>query len=41
MGLFDKDNRFNIANLITFGNIAAGLIAIHFIVHGDFLPLLF
>jgi len=36
MNLFDKDNRYNIANLITFGNIAAGLIAIHFIVHGDF-----
>ncbi len=36
MNLYDKDNRFNIANLITFGNIAAGLIAIHFIVHGDY-----
>ncbi len=36
MNLFDKNNRFNIANLITFGNIAAGLIAIHFIVHGDY-----
>jgi CDP-diacylglycerol--serine O-phosphatidyltransferase len=36
MTLFDKTPRFNIANLITFGNIAAGLIAIHFIVHGDF-----
>lgn len=36
MNLFDKDNRFNIANLITFGNIAAGLVAIHFIVHGDY-----
>jgi len=36
MNLFDKDNRFNIANLITFGNISAGLIAIHFIVHGDY-----
>lgn len=36
MGFFDKNNRFNIANLITFGNIAAGLIAIHFIVRGDF-----
>ena len=36
MNLFDKNNRFNIANLITFGNIAAGLIAIHFIVNGDF-----
>ena len=34
--LFDKDNRFNLANLITFGNIASGLIAIHFIVHGDY-----
>ena len=34
--LFDKDNRFNLANLITFGNIAAGLIAIHLIVHGDY-----
>ena len=34
--LFDKNNRFNLANLITFGNIACGLIAIHFIVHGDF-----
>jgi len=34
--LFDKNNRFNLANLITFGNIAAGLIAIHFIVNGDF-----
>ena len=34
--LFDKENRFNLANLITFGNIASGLIAIHFIVHGDF-----
>jgi CDP-diacylglycerol--serine O-phosphatidyltransferase len=36
MDLFDKNNRFNIANLITFGNIAAGLIAIHFIVHGNY-----
>ena len=34
--LFDKNNRFNLANLITFGNIAAGLIAIHFIVNEDF-----
>jgi len=34
--LFDKNNRFNLANLITFGNIACGIIAIHFIVHGDF-----
>ena len=34
--LFDKNNRFNLANIITFSNIACGLIAIHFIVHGDF-----
>jgi CDP-diacylglycerol--serine O-phosphatidyltransferase len=34
--LFDKDNRFNLANLITFGNIACGLIAIHFIINGDY-----
>ena len=36
MGLFDKNNRFNAANLISFGNIAAGIIAIYFIVKGDF-----
>jgi CDP-diacylglycerol--serine O-phosphatidyltransferase len=34
--LFKKENRFNLANLITFGNIACGIIAIHFIVHGDY-----
>jgi len=34
--LFDKENRFNLANLITFGNIACGIIAIHFILQGDF-----
>ncbi|MDD2399645.1 MAG: CDP-alcohol phosphatidyltransferase family protein, partial [Sulfurovum sp.] len=37
MSLLDKDNRFNLANLITFGNIACGVIAIYFIVKGDFL----
>ena len=36
MGLFDKDNRFNAANLISFGNIASGLMAIYFIVEGNF-----
>jgi CDP-diacylglycerol--serine O-phosphatidyltransferase len=36
MGLFDKENRFNAANLISFGNIAAGVMAIYFIVKGDF-----
>lgn len=34
--LFDKNNRFNLANLITFGNIACGIIAIHFILQGEF-----
>lgn len=36
MNLFDKDNRFNIANLVTYLNVAAGLMAIFFIVKGDF-----
>jgi len=36
MKLFDKDDRFNLANLITFGNISFGVIAIYFIVEGNF-----
>lgn len=36
MNLFDKNNRFNLANLITFGNITAGLTAMHFIMQGNF-----
>ncbi|HIQ28198.1 MAG TPA: phosphatidylserine synthase [Sulfurovum sp.] len=36
MGLFDKDNRFNIANLVTYLNITMGVMAIYFIVRGDF-----
>jgi CDP-diacylglycerol--serine O-phosphatidyltransferase len=36
MGLFDKDNRFNIANLVTYLNVTAGVMAIFFIVSGDF-----
>jgi len=36
MGLFEKDNRFNLANLITFGNISFGVIAIYFIVEDNF-----
>ncbi|MCF6244282.1 MAG: CDP-alcohol phosphatidyltransferase family protein [Sulfurovum sp.] len=36
MGLFDKDNRFNIANLVTYLNVALGIVAIYFIVKGDF-----
>ncbi|RRS30395.1 MAG: phosphatidylserine synthase [Epsilonproteobacteria bacterium (ex Lamellibrachia satsuma)] len=36
MNLFDKNNRFNIANLVTYLNVALGVIAIYFIVKGDF-----
>ena len=36
MNLFDKDNRFNIANMVTYINVAVGLMAIFFIVKGDF-----
>jgi len=36
MSLFDKNNRFNIANIVTYMNVAAGVTAIFFIVKGDF-----
>ena len=36
MNLFDKNNRFNIANIVTYLNVSAGVIAIFFIVKGDF-----
>jgi len=36
MNLFDKNNRFNIANIVTYINVSAGLMAIFFIVQGDF-----
>ena len=36
MNLFDKNNRFNIANMVTYMNVAAGVMAIFFIVKGDF-----
>ncbi len=36
MDLFEKDNRFNIANLVTYLNITMGVMAIYFIVKGDF-----
>ncbi len=35
--LFNKDNHFNLANLATFMNITAGLLAIYFLSHGEFL----
>jgi len=34
--LFDKNNPYNLANLITFGNIAFGVLALYFIGRGDF-----
>lgn len=36
MNLFDKDNRFNIANIVTYLNLSAGIMAIFFTVQGDF-----
>ncbi len=36
MNLFDKNNRFNLANLITFGNISCGIVALYFICKGNF-----
>ncbi len=36
MDLFDKENRFNLANLITFGNIACGIVAMYLIQQGNF-----
>jgi CDP-diacylglycerol--serine O-phosphatidyltransferase len=36
MDLFDKDNRFNLANLITFGNIACGVTAMYLIQQNNF-----
>jgi len=38
MKLLDKDNRFNAANLITFGNIACGVSAMYLIQQNLFLP---
>jgi len=36
MNLFDKNNRFNIANIVTYLNVSLGIMAIFFIVKGDF-----
>jgi len=36
MDLFEKENRFNIANLITFGNIACGVVAMYLIQQNNF-----
>ncbi|MDD2641027.1 MAG: CDP-alcohol phosphatidyltransferase family protein [Arcobacteraceae bacterium] len=34
--LFDKNHHFNLANLATFFNIAAGVLAIYFLTHQEF-----
>ncbi|HFU75024.1 MAG TPA: phosphatidylserine synthase, partial [Arcobacter sp.] len=34
--LFNPNNHFNLANLVTFFNITAGILAIYFITHGEF-----
>jgi len=36
MFLHDKTSHFNIANLVTFANITAGLVAMYFIQQGDY-----
>jgi len=35
--LYDKNSHFNLANLATFFNIAAGVLAIYFLTHNSFL----
>lgn len=34
--LFTKENHFNLANIVTFFNIASGIMAIYFLTHQDF-----
>lgn len=34
--LYDKNNHFNIANIVTFFNITSGVLAIYFLTHGEF-----
>jgi len=34
--LYEKDNHFNLANMVTFANIACGVLAIYFLTHGSF-----
>jgi len=38
MNLFDPNNRFNLANSITFANVAAGVMAMYFVTQHQFLP---
>ena len=34
--LFNKNNHFNLANIVTYFNIASGILAIYFITHQEF-----
>jgi len=34
--LFNKNNHFNLANIVTFFNIAAGILAMYYLTHGQF-----
>lgn len=36
MNLYDKNDHFNIANIVTYLNITMGILAIYFIIKGDF-----
>ena len=36
LNLFDKENHFNLANLVTFSNISLGIVAMYFIQQGNF-----
>jgi len=38
MNLFEPNNRFNLANTITFLNVACGIIAMYFVTKHQFLP---
>lgn len=35
--LFNKNNHFNLANIVTFFNITSGILAIYFLTHGEFM----
>jgi len=35
--LYEKNHHFNLANMVTFMNIASGIFAIYFLTHGSFL----
>jgi len=38
VNFFDKNNHFNLANTITFANVAAGVMALYFVTQHNFIP---